>query len=141
VSAFASAPAPTPTPHPLTESEAIALVKDELAARDVGLDTVRIKITSEPRVVAIRYTSTYDLSSSVFRAQTILVGLALSRAVMRIEPPIRDGINLSVLPEGNAEVGLVAITISQSNLDAWADGFISDEVFVANWAVGTVPKE
>lgn len=67
---------PTPTPGPLTDAEAIALVKEEVAARGVAPHTLSVTIAGEPRSASIRYSSSYTVDSSVFRAQTVPVALA-----------------------------------------------------------------
>lgn len=134
-------PAPTDTPGPLTDGEAIALMEQELAARGVALNTVRIRIGEAPRQASVRYTSTYKFGRSVFRAQTTLVGLALSQVVLRVQPPLDGGLSVAVLPVGEREVGLYVITISHSSQKRWATGTLSDQDFVGEWLVGTVPKE
>jgi hypothetical protein len=134
-------PTPTPTPRPLTEAGAIALIKEELAARGVALGTARVTVKGEPRGVSVRYTTVYDLDSDVFTAQTILVALAISRAVLRVEPPIKGGINLAILPSEEGEVGLWVITIGGPALERWANGSLSDQQFVGEWTVGNVTTE
>jgi hypothetical protein len=91
-------PRSSPTSSPLTEAGAIALVKEELAARGVALGTARVIVKGEPRGVSVRYASAYDLDSDVFTAQTILVALTVSRAVLRVEPPIEGGITWPSCP-------------------------------------------
>ena len=134
-------PTPTPTPRPLTEAGAIALIKEELAARGVALGTARVAVKGEPRAVSVRYASAYKLDSDVFKAQTVLVALAVSRAVLRIEPPIEGGINLSILPSEGGQVGLRVIAIGGPALEEWASGSLSDEQFVDEWTVGNVTTE
>jgi len=85
----ASAPTrtPTPTPGPLTDTEAIALVKEEVAARGVAPHTLRVAIGGEPQSASIRYSSPYDVDGSVFQVQTTLVALAAAKAMARVQPP------------------------------------------------------
>jgi len=83
----------------------------------------------------------YDLDSGMFHAQTILVALAVSRAVLRAEPPIEGGINLAILPHEEGEVGLVVIAIGGPALERWASGSLSDQQFVGEWTVGNVTTE
>ncbi len=132
---------PTPGPGPLTDAEAIALIKEEATARGVAPDTLRITIRGEPRSASIRYSSSYDVDSSVFQAQTTLVALAAARAMTRVQPPINGGMRLAVIPTGESEVGLRVIIIDWSSLEAWANGSISDQEFVSQWSVGTVTRE
>jgi hypothetical protein len=132
---------PLPTPGPLTETEALALIEEEVTARGVASDTLRIALTGEPRVASIRYASAYSLDSRVFQAQTALITLALARAVARIEPPVGGGLRLAVMPAGDSEVGLRVTVIEYSSLEAWRDGFISDEEFVGQWSIAAVTKE
>lgn len=132
---------PTPTPGPLTEAEAIALVKEELVAHGVDLDTTNITIAGEPRSVSIRYASAYAVDSRAFEPQTVLVALAAARTLVRVQPPIIGGIRLAVRPEGENEVGLRVIVIDWSSLEAWASGSISDQDFVSLWTVGAVTRE
>jgi hypothetical protein len=134
-------PTPTPTPSPLTEAGAIVLIKEELAARGVALGTARVTVKGEPRGVWVRYATAYDPDSAVFKAQTILVALAVSRAVLRVEPPIEGGINLAILPSEEGEVGLWVIAIGGPALARWANGSLSDQEFVGEWTVGKVTTE
>ena len=132
---------PTPVPGPLTEAEAIGLLKEELAARGVALGTLRIRIAGEPRCVSIRYASAYDVDSSVFHAQTVLVALAAARVVVRVRPPMNGGIRVAVIPGGESNIGLKVTTMDGSSLEAWANGAMSDEEFVGEWTVGIVTRE
>ncbi len=132
---------PTPGPGPLTDAEAIALIKEEATARGVAPDTLRITIRGEPRSASIRYSSSYDVDSSVFQAQTTLIALAAARAMARVQPPINGGMRLAVMPAGESEVGLRVIIIDWTSLEAWASGSISDQEFVSQWSVGTVTRE
>ena len=120
----------TSAPGPLTESEAIALVKEEMAARGVALHTVRITIGGEPRWASVRYSSTYAVEGRVFQAQTVLVALAVARVMAQVHPPIDGGIRLAVIPGGESDVGLRVTVVDGSTLGAWADGSISDQEFV-----------
>ena len=147
----ATSPTTTPTPVPtltttltpgsLTDAEAIALVKEEVAARGVAPHTLRITIGGEPRSASIRYSSSYDVNSKVFQAQTVLVALAVARATSRVQPPLNGGIRLAVIPAGEGEVGLKVTIIDWASLEAWASGSISDQEFVGAWTVGTVTTE
>ena len=137
----ASTRMPTPTPGPLTDAEAIALIKEEAAARGVAPHTLRITIGEEPRSASIRYSSSYAVDGSVFQAQTTLVALAAARAMARVQPPITGGMRLAVIPVGESEVGLRVIVIDWSSLEAWASGSISDKEFVGQWTVGAVTRE
>lgn len=132
---------PTPTTSSLTDAEAIALVEEEVAARGVDLQTLRITIAGDPRSVSIRYSSSYDVGDPAFQAQTVLVALAAARVVARVHPPISGGIRLAVIPGGESEVGLRVTIIDGSSLEAWAVGSISDQEFVDQWMVGTVTRE
>jgi hypothetical protein len=131
----------TPTPGPLTDAEAIALVKEEVAARGVTPQTLRITIAGKPRSASIRYSSSYNVDSKVFRAQTVLVALAAARAMIRVQPPINGGMRLAAMPGGESEVGLRVIVIDWASLEAWANGSISDQEFVSQWTVGGITKE
>ena len=132
---------PTPAPGPLTEAEAIALVKEEMAARGVALHTVRITIGGEPRWASVRYASSYAVEGRVFQAQTVLVALAVARVMAQVHPPIDGGIRLAVIPGGESNVGLRVTVVDGPTLEAWADGSISDQEFVDAWTVGTVTTE
>lgn len=131
----------TPTPGPLTDAEAIALIKKEVTARGVAPHTLRVTIGEEPRSASIRYSSSYDVDSSVFQAQTVLVALTVARAMTRVQPPIKGGMRLAVIPAGESEVGLRVIAIGWSILEAWANGTISDQEFVSQWTVGDITRE
>jgi len=48
---------------------------------------------------------------------------------------------LAALPGGESEVALRVIIIDWSSLKAWANGSISDQEFISEWAVGTITKE
>lgn len=133
--------APTPTLGPLTDAEAIALVEEEAATRGVALQTLSITIAGEPRSVSIRYSSSYAVGGRAFQAQTVLVALTAARVLVRVQPPIDGGIRLAVMPGGESEVGLRVTVIDGSSLEAWANGFISDQEFVGQWTVWTVTKE
>jgi hypothetical protein len=132
---------PTPGPGALTEAEATALVKEEMAARGVALHTVRVTIGGEPRWASIRYSSSYAVEGRVFQAQTVLVALAVARVMTQVHPPIDGGIRLAVIPGGESDVGLRVTVVDGSTLEAWANGSISDQEFVAAWTVGTVTTE
>jgi hypothetical protein len=134
-------PSSTPTPSPLSEPEARALLLEELAARGVDPDTVKIDIREGPRTLSVRFTSAYDFESSVYRAQSILVALTVSRASLRLRPPLDGGIKLSIIPQGSDEVGLHVMSIMASSLDAWAGGSLTDQEFVEEWSVGIFTKE
>ncbi|MGC9334712.1 MAG: hypothetical protein ACP5JJ_11220, partial [Anaerolineae bacterium] len=60
-----STPIPTPTrtamptPGPLNNAEAVVLMEEEMTARGVASDTVKIVIAGEPQVASIRYVSDY----------------------------------------------------------------------------------
>ncbi|NIN65023.1 MAG: hypothetical protein GTO63_10050 [Anaerolineae bacterium] len=133
--------APTPTLGILTDSEAIALLGEEALARGVDLQSLKISITEEPRSVSIRYTSSYNVEGSAFRAQTMLIALAAARVLIRVQPPVDGDIRLAVVPSGESEVGIRVTVIDGSALKAWADGSISDQEFVAQWMVWTVTRE
>ena len=132
---------PTPAPGPLTDAEAIALIKEEATARGVAPHTLRVTIAGEPRTATIRYSSSYTVDSSVFKAQTTLVALAAARAMARVQPPINGGMRLAVIPAGESEVGLRVIIIDWASLEAWASGTISDQEFVSQWSEGTITRE
>lgn len=132
---------PAPTPGPLTDAEAVALVREELADRGVALDTSRIAIAGAPRYASIRYSSSYAADSRVFQAQTILVALAVAQVMARVHPPINGGIRLAVMPGGESNVGLKVTLIEGTSLEAWAAGSISDQEFVSQWTGGFVTEE
>jgi len=133
---------PTPTPGPLTDAEAIALVEEEVAARGVAPHTLRVTMAGEPRSASIRYSSSYAVDSSAFRAQTVLVALAAAQAMARVQPPLNGGMRLTVMPGGESEeVGLRVIIIDWPSLEAWANGSISDQELVSQWTEGTITRE
>jgi hypothetical protein len=119
----------------------MALLEEELVARDVDLDTLRITIKEDPRIASIRYTSPYNFGSTVYRAQTVIIGLLTARAILRVDPPVDGGIQISIVVVGDKEVGLHVMAVSASSLQAWAEGSLSDEDFVREWTVGVVTKE
>jgi len=131
----------TPTPGPLTDAEAIALVKEEIVTRGIALHTVRITIAGKPRSASIRYASSYVFGSKIFRIQTTIVGLNAARTLIRVQPPLKGGIRLSIIPAGEDMVGLRVIVIDWPLLEAWANGHISDQEFVNQWTVGDVTRE
>ena len=131
----------SPVPGALTEAEAIALAKEEMAARGVTLHTVRITIGGEPRWASVRYASSYAVEGRVFQAQTVLVALAVARVMAQVHPPIDGGIRLAVIPGGESEVGLRVTAVDGPTLETWADGSISDQEFVDAWTVGAVTTE
>jgi hypothetical protein len=90
---------------------------------------------------SVRYTSPYDWASSEYNAQAIISAMLISRAMLRVDPPIGGGLQVSIIPQGSAEVGLHVITITDSDLAAWADGSITDQEFVARWTNGIMTKE
>jgi hypothetical protein len=102
---------------------------------------VRIRIGGRPRRASIRYTSTYLPDRSEFRAQMTLITLAAASAVLRVDPPLEGGLDVSVLPGEGEEVGLLVVAIDRDTLDAWANGDLSDQEFVAAWQLGVVPRE
>lgn len=134
-------PAPTATLGPLTDAEATTLLEQELASRGVATDTVRIAIRGEPRRLAVRYTSTLDFGSNPFHAQSTLIGLAVSRLLLRLQPSVEGGLDLSILPASHAEIGLFVITVDPTSLDAWASGALSDLEFVQEWHKAAVTRE
>jgi hypothetical protein len=130
-----------PTPGPLTDEQAVAFIEEEMTARGVASDTLRIVIAGDPRVASIRYASSYAIDSRVFQAETVLITLVVARAVARIEPPVSGGTRVAVMPAGGSDVGLRVTVIESSSLEAWRKGFISDQEFVSQWSVGAVTKE
>jgi len=132
---------PTPTPGVLTDAEAIVLIKEALAARGVAIHTLRITIGGEPRWASVRYTSSYDVDSRAFQAQTVLAALAVARIMTRVDPSIDGGVRLAVIPGGEGEVGLRVTHIEGQSLRAWADGSLSDQEFVGEWTVGAATRE
>jgi len=137
----ARTPTPTFAPGSLTDAEAIALVKEEIGACGVALHTVRIAIAEDPRQVSIRYSSSYDVDSRVFQAQTVLVALAMARVMARVDPPISGGMRVAVMPVGESNIGLRVTVVDGPSLEAWANGSISDQEFVRRWSVGGVTRE
>jgi hypothetical protein len=91
--------------------------------------------------VSVRYSSTYLPERSEFRAQMTLITLAAASAVLRIDPPIEGGLDVAVLPIEGEEVGLLVVAIDHDTLDAWANGTLSDQEFLAAWQMGVVPRE
>jgi hypothetical protein len=134
-------PSPTLTPTPLSDAEAMALLHEEIAARGVEPDTVEIDIREEPRTLSVRFASTYNFGSSVYRAQSVLIVLSVSRTSLRLRPLVDGGIRIAIVPPENDEVGLHVFSIMGSSLDSWAEGSLSDEEFVAEWTVGIFTKE
>lgn len=132
---------PLPTPGPLTDAEAVALIEEEMTARRVASDTLRISVAGEPRMVSIRYASSYAIDSRVFQAETVLITLVVARTVARIKPPVRGGTRLAVVPAGDSDVGLRVTVIESSSLEAWHNGSISDQEFISQWAFAAVTKE
>ena len=117
------------------------LIHEGATARGVAPDTLRITIKGAPRSASIRYSSSYDVDSSVLQVQTTLVALAAARAMARVQPPITGGMRLAVIPAGEGEVGLRVIVIDWASLEAWASGSISDQEFVSQWSEGTITRE
>ena len=134
-------PLPTATPGPLSEAEAVALIEEQLAARSVDLETVRLTFRKEPRILSLRFTSPYDFGSTAYRAHSVLVPLLVSRIGVRVPSAVGDGIEVSIIPRGSEEVGLHVISIMGSTLEAWRAGDLSDQEFVADWTVGVIPKQ
>jgi hypothetical protein len=134
-------PKPTPALPPLTEDEAKELLRESAAHRNVDLDTLRISIRGDPRWLSIRYSSPHKLDGSVFKAQMTLVVLEAAQMALRIQPPIDGGIRVSIIPEGDTEVGLRVVIIDDFSLEPWARGEISDREFIDEWVIGTVPRE
>lgn len=133
--------APTPGPGPLTDAEAIALITEEATARGVTPDTLRITIRREPRSASIRYSSPYDVDSSIFQAQMMFIALTSAQAVARVQPPIVGGMHLAVIPGGESEIGLKVTIIDWASLEAWANGSISDQEFMSQWTEGAITRE
>jgi hypothetical protein len=92
-------------------------------------------------MASIRYASSYSVDSRVFQAETVLIALAVARAVARLDPPVTDGMRLGVIPAGRGNVGLRVTVIESSSLDAWRDGSISDQEFVGQWTVVALTRE
>ena len=132
---------PTPSPGPLTDAEAIALIKEEATARGVAPHTLRITIGGEPRSASIRYSSSYKVDSNVFQVQMMFVALTAAQAMARVQPPIKGGMRLAVVPGGEGEVGLRVTFIDWSSLEAWASGSISDQEFISQWTKGAITRE
>ena len=117
------------------------MVEEEVTARGVAPSSLRINLHQEPRQVSIRYSSPYPVDSSLFQAQTVLIPLSAARVLVRIQPPLDGGIRVAVIPGGETEVGLRVTLIEGSILETWADGSITDQEFVGQWVMGTVPLE
>jgi hypothetical protein len=81
------------------------------------------------------------VDGNAFQAQRVLIALAVSRVMTRVQPPLDGGVRISVLPDEEGEAGLIVTVIEGSSLQAWANGSISDQGFVSQWAVGTVTRE
>jgi len=133
--------APTAMPGPLTHAQAIASVREEVLARGVTSDSLSVQIAGEPRWVSIRYSSSYAIDGRAFRPQSMLIALAAARAMGRAQPPMDGGIRLAVMPEGEGNVGLAAVLIRGSTLEAWISGAMSDQEFVSQWSEGIVTRE
>jgi hypothetical protein len=131
----------TPRPGPLTDAEAIALIEEEATARGVSPDTLRITMRGEPRSASIRYSSHYKVDSNVFQVQMMFVALTAAQAMARVQPPIKGGMRLAVVPGGEGEVGLRVTFIDWVSLEAWATGSISDQEFMSQWTKGAVTRE
>lgn len=116
-------------------------MREALTARGVDPGTVRLAIKKDSRTVSVRYNSAYHPDSAVYRAQTLLIALAVSRVALRVEPPLEGGVQVSIIPELDDEIGLKVILIDWTSLTAWAEGMLSEEGFVAAWAVGSIPRE
>jgi hypothetical protein len=116
-------------------------LEKEVTARGVDFQTIRITMSEEPRLVSIRYSSSFAIEDRPFQAQTVLVALAAARVLSRVQPPIDGGIRLAVMPGGEGEVGLRVTIITGSSMEAWINGSISDQEFVSLWMAGTVTRE
>jgi hypothetical protein len=134
-------PPPTPLPPPLSDDQALDLLLEEVSSRGVDPDTIRLRIGGRPRRASVRYTSTYQPDRSEFRAQMTLITLAAASTVVRVDPPIEGGLDVSVLPVEGEAIGLLVIAVDRSSLDAWANGILSDQEFVAAWQLGAVTVE
>ncbi len=134
-------PTPVSALSRLTDAQAVALIEKELAARGVGPDGMKIVVAEKPRTASIRYASSYPIDSHVFRAESVLITLAVARTVARIEPVMTGGLRLSVIPGGDGDVGLRVTIIEHSSLEAWSEGAMSDQEFVSEWTVAAVTKE
>jgi hypothetical protein len=138
------APGLPATPEPsasLTDAEAIGQIEDQILARRVASDTLRIRILEDPRVASIRYASAYSVDSNVFHAETVLIALVVARIVGAVDPPVTDGLRLAVIPAGGGDIGLRVTVIEGSNLAAWVAGSISDQEFIDEWTVAAVTRE
>ncbi len=102
---------------------------------------MKIEVAEKPRRASVRYASSYPIESHVFQAESVLITLAVARTVARIEPIMTGGLNLSVMPGGDGEVGLRVTIIEHSSLKAWSQGAISDREFVSEWTIAAVTKE
>ena len=132
---------PIAAPGSLTDAEAIALIGEELAAREVAPHTAKVTVAGKPRRVSIRYSSSYAVDDRAFRPQTVLVALAAARVVARVHPAVDGGMHLAVVPAGESDVGLRVTVIDRSSLQAWADGSITDQEFVGHWTVWSATRE
>lgn len=137
----APARAPTPPRGPLTDADARVLIRDEIVARGVASDTVRITTRDESRRLSIRYSSTLRVDDRVFEPQTVLIALAVARITARVDPPMSGGIHLGVIPGGDGEVGMRVTIIEGAVLQAWSNNSIGDREFVSQWIVGSVTRE
>ncbi len=125
----------------LTDAEVIALIEREVAERGVSLDTLRVRLTGDPRVAFIQYASTLDVNHPAFNAQTVLITLAVSRAVARSQPAPEGGVRVAAIPGSEGEVGLRLITLGWEELATWSRGKMSDQLFVRGWGVWSITRE
>jgi len=71
----------------------------------------------------------------------MFVVLTAAEAMARVQPPIKGGMRLAVVPGGEGEVGLRVTFIDWPSLEAWANGSISDQEFMSQWTKGAVTRE
>ncbi|MGD2143131.1 MAG: hypothetical protein PVF54_01490 [Anaerolineae bacterium] len=117
------------------------MIEEQIVARRVASDTVRVEMLTDPRAARIRYSSSYSVDSSVFRAESMLITLEVARIVAAVDPPVTEGIRLAVVPGGEGDIGLLVTVIEGPSLEAWVDGSLSDGEFVGQWTVVAATRE
>lgn len=131
----------TPERSPLSEAEALAQLVDMLGRRGVDDEATRLALGGDPLWLNVRYASQHVAESQYFGLQIVLVAMDAAHVAVRLRPPVDGGIKVAALPAGESEVGLKVILVYGHDLQRWADGELSEQEFVYEWEVGTVPKE
>ena len=71
----------------------------------------------------------------------LTAAIAGQQMTIRVQPPVDGGIKVSILPARETGEGLRVILADGRSLDRWARGAVSEQEFVYEWSVGTVPRE